>query len=74
MRAMLAFDGPSVAARCRVPVLHLSAAPGLNPPHRMAEWLPDVVIGMTVGAGHFNMLEAPAQVNSMIERFLTCHL
>jgi pimeloyl-ACP methyl ester carboxylesterase len=74
MRAMLAFDGPSVAARCRVPVLHLAAAPELNPPHRMAEWLPDAVIGMTVGAGHFNMLEAPAQVNSMIERFLSCYL
>jgi hypothetical protein len=28
------------------------------------------VTGQTVGAGHFNMLEVPDQVNSMIEHFL----
>jgi hypothetical protein len=31
---------------------------------------PDVHIGVTVGAGHFNQLEVPEQVNSMIERFM----
>jgi hypothetical protein len=29
-----------------------------------------LTIGRTVGAGHFNMLEAPEQVNAMIEQFL----
>lgn len=29
-----------------------------------------VVNGWTVGAGHFNMMEAPDQVNAMIEGFL----
>jgi len=28
-----------------------------------------VVNGWTVGAGHFNMMEAPDQVNAMIEGF-----
>jgi pimeloyl-ACP methyl ester carboxylesterase len=74
MRAILEFDGPPVAARCRVPALHIAATPALNPPHRMSEWMPDVVNGMTVGAGHFNMLEAPVQVNDMIEAFLAHHL
>jgi pimeloyl-ACP methyl ester carboxylesterase len=28
------------------------------------------VVGRTVGAGHFTMLEVPDQVNAMIARFL----
>ena len=28
------------------------------------------MLGRTVGAGHFNMLEVPDQVNGMIGRFL----
>jgi pimeloyl-ACP methyl ester carboxylesterase len=74
MRGDLAFDGPAVAAQCKVPALHLAATPPFNPPHRMAEWLPGVVNGQTVGAGHFNQLEAPDQVNAMIEGFLRHHV
>jgi hypothetical protein len=40
----------------------------------MSQWLPEVVQGWTVGAGHFNMMEVPEQVNSMIEGFLRHHL
>jgi pimeloyl-ACP methyl ester carboxylesterase len=36
----------------------------------MSESLPNVVHGQTVGAGHFNQLEAPDQVNLMIESFM----
>jgi uncharacterized protein (TIGR03083 family) len=64
----------AVAAQCKVPALHLAATPPFNPPHRMAEWLPGVVNGQTVGAGHFNQLEAPDQVNAMIEGFLRHHV
>jgi pimeloyl-ACP methyl ester carboxylesterase len=74
MRGDLAFDGPAVAAQCKVPALHLAATPPFNPPHRMTEWLPRVVNGWTVGAGHFNQLEAPDQVNAMIEGFLRHHV
>jgi pimeloyl-ACP methyl ester carboxylesterase len=74
MRGDLAFDGPAVAAHCKVPALHLAATPPFNPPHRMTEWLPRVVNGWTVGAGHFNQLEAPDQVNAMIEGFLRHHV
>lgn len=70
MRGILAFDGPSVAAQCKVPALHLAAAVPLNPPHLMSQWLPTVINGWTVGAGHFNQLEAPDQVNAMIEGFM----
>jgi pimeloyl-ACP methyl ester carboxylesterase len=70
MRGTLAFDGRAVAALCKVPALHLAGTPPLNPPHLMSEWLPNVVNGWTVGAGHFNQLEVPDQVNAMIEAFL----
>ena len=73
MRGVLAFNGPDVAARCKVPALHLAATP-LNPPHLMSQWLPAVVNGWTVGAGHFNQLEVPGQVNAMIEGFLRHHM
>ena len=70
LRGILAFDGPAVAAHCKVPALHLAAASPFNPPHLMSQWLPNVVHGQTVGAGHFNQLEAPDQVNLMIENFM----
>jgi pimeloyl-ACP methyl ester carboxylesterase len=73
MKGVLTFDGPGVASRCTVPALHLMATPPLNPPHLMSQWLPKVVQGWTVGAGHFNMMEVPDQVNSMIEGFLRHH-
>jgi pimeloyl-ACP methyl ester carboxylesterase len=59
-----------VAAQCKVPALHLAGTPPLNPLHLMSQWLPTVVHGWTVGAGHFNQLEVPDQVNAMIESFL----
>lgn len=74
MRGILGFEGVKAAARCKVPALHIAATPPLNPPHMMAEWLPTVVNGWTVGAGHFNMMEAPEQVNGMIEGFLRHHI
>jgi pimeloyl-ACP methyl ester carboxylesterase len=74
MRGILAYDGVKAAARCKVPALHIAATPPLNPPHMMTEWMPAVVNGWTVGAGHFNMLEAPEQVNGMIDGFLRHHV
>ncbi len=74
MKGILAFDGKAVAARCGVPALHVAATPPLNPPHLMSQWLPTVVNGWTVGAGHFNMMEVPDQVNSMIRGFLRHHM
>lgn len=70
LRGVLTFNGPAIAARCTVPALHVVAASPYNPPHLMSQWLPNVVHGQTVGAGHFNQLEAPDQVNLMIENFM----
>ena len=67
MRAMADFDGAGALDRVRVPVLVIHAdrtEPGLR------DGRTGVTTGQTVGAGHFNQLEAPEQVNPMIERFL----
>jgi pimeloyl-ACP methyl ester carboxylesterase len=74
MRGVLAFDGPTVAAQCQVPALHLATTPPSNPPHLMSQWLPTVVHGWTVGAGVFSQLEVPDQVNAMIDGFLRHHV
>ena len=74
MKGILGFDGVAVAARCKVPALHIAATPPLNPPHLMSQWMPNVVNGWTVGAGHFNQLEAAAQLNGMIEGFMRHHM
>ena len=75
MRGALEFDAPAIAAQCKVQALHLAATQSgdpspRNPPHLMSGWLPNVVNGWTVGAGHFSQLEVPEQVNAMIEAFL----
>ncbi len=70
MRGVLEFDGKAAAEQCKVPALHLANPLHRNPPHLMSQWLPHVVNGWTVGAGHFNQLEVPEQVNAMIEGFL----
>ena len=70
MRGVLEFDGKAVAEQCKVPALQLATALHRTPPHIMSEWLPTIVTGWTVGAGHFSQLEVPDQVNTMIEGFL----
>ena len=54
-----------VAHRGRGPINDAAALRALNPVLRT---------GQTVGAGHFNQLEVPEQVNAMIERFLVTGL
>jgi len=62
--AVLEFDSPAAAALCTAPALHLAASPPRMPPASIRERLPNI------GAGHFNQLEVPDQVNAMIEAFL----
>jgi pimeloyl-ACP methyl ester carboxylesterase len=63
-------DLAAAASACRVPALYIQAAKAWPALDRLAALCPQLVFGRTVGAGHFNMLEVPEQVNAMIERFL----
>ena len=58
------------AGNVRVPVLSIGSAEPTNTPADLRSHCPTITIGQTVGAGHFNQLEVPQQVNLMIDRFL----
>ncbi len=71
IRGVNAWNGVAALALCEVPLLLLrSATGGSNDPARLLPLKPDLHVGVTVGAGHFNQLEVPEQVTAMIERFL----
>jgi pimeloyl-ACP methyl ester carboxylesterase len=70
MRAMGEFDGAAALAAADVPVLSIGSAVPANKSADLRALCPSIVIGQTVGAGHFLQLEVPEQVNAMIERFL----
>jgi pimeloyl-ACP methyl ester carboxylesterase len=70
MRVMGEFDGADALARVTVPVVSIGSAVPANAPADLRRLCPGITVGQTVGAGHFNQLEVPGQVNAMIERFL----
>jgi pimeloyl-ACP methyl ester carboxylesterase len=70
MEQIFAWDGEAAAGACTVPVLVVSGSSPLQDFERFRELCPQLVTGQTVGAGHFNQLLVPEQVNAMIERFL----
>ena len=74
IKGIFTWDGAAAARACTVPTLHIAAAHPLWAPEALRGAIPHVVTGQTVGAGHFNMLEVPDQVNSMIEQFLLHYL
>jgi len=70
MRVMGEFDGAGALASVTVPVVSIGSAVPANRSADLRRLCPAITIGQTVGAGHFNQLEVPGQVNAMIERFL----
>lgn len=64
------FDTAVAVAACRAPFLYIDAGTPNVDLSRLAELCPAVLLGRTVGSGHFHQLEVPDQVNAMIERFL----
>jgi pimeloyl-ACP methyl ester carboxylesterase len=64
------WDGEAAARACAVPALHIGAEDPINDAAALRALSPVLRTGQTVGAGHFNQLEVPNQVNAMIERFL----
>jgi pimeloyl-ACP methyl ester carboxylesterase len=74
LRGMFTHDAAAAAASCKVPVLLIGSAVPPVDVAQLSELCPQVVIGQTVGSGHFNQLEVPEQVNAMIERFLQVSL
>jgi pimeloyl-ACP methyl ester carboxylesterase len=71
---ILRWDGAGAAAACTVPALYIGAAMPLADVARFRELCPHLVVGQTVGAGHFHNQLVPEQVNAMIDRFLATTL
>ena len=69
-RAALRVGRSGGSRHAKVPVLFIAAHTVAPDIVRFRELCPQLVTGQTVGAGHFNQLLVPDQVNSMIERFL----
>ncbi|HUI24671.1 MAG TPA: alpha/beta hydrolase [Candidatus Kryptonia bacterium] len=67
---IFAFDHAKAAAACRVPWLALYATQPVSDLVQLRQACPQVVVGQTVGAGHFHQLEVPDQINAMLARFL----
>jgi len=75
IRGVGEWNGRDPLARCDLPVLLLRTDAGTDSDVlRLLEIKPDLEVGITVGAGHFQQLEVPEQVNAMIERFLAVSL
>ncbi len=53
-----------------IPALYIAAGRTLDDLKLIEESVPGIQIGRTVGAGHFNMLETPDQVNAMLRTFI----
>jgi pimeloyl-ACP methyl ester carboxylesterase len=61
-------------AKCKLPILYIEDSGGSYSDLPLFSSLcPQLVIGKTVGSGHFPTLEVPEQVNHMIENFIEAY-
>ncbi len=67
---LLSFDGPAALAAVQCPIAVIASDGPVNDAALMKQCNPRLLIGQTLGAGHFNQLEVPDQVNAMIEHFV----
>ena len=63
-------DFAAAAAGCTVPVAYIGATHPLADLVRLKELIPDLMIGQSLGAGHFAPLLVHDQVDAMLLRFL----
>jgi pimeloyl-ACP methyl ester carboxylesterase len=74
IRSLATFDARAALGSCSVPLLTIGSAVPTNRAADLVEACGHIVVGQTVGSGHFNQLEVPEQVNLMIEHFLATSL
>ena len=74
--AMFAWDkvARERVSACKVPILYIEDSGGcFSDLPLFCSLCPQLVVGKTVGSGHFPTLEVPEQVNSMIEHFIKAY-
>jgi pimeloyl-ACP methyl ester carboxylesterase len=65
------WDDAESLRRAHVPLLYLDAGTPNADLTRAAALNPRLVIGRTIGSGHFSPLQVPDQVNAMLDRFVS---
>ncbi|MFN8511327.1 MAG: alpha/beta hydrolase [Thermomicrobiales bacterium] len=68
-QGLASYDSVAAARACTLPVLYLHAAVPSNL-GLLAQLCPRLMVGETVGSGHWHQLEVPDQVNAMLDRFI----
>jgi pimeloyl-ACP methyl ester carboxylesterase len=64
------WDAAAALRSCTVPLLYLDAGTPNADLVLASALLPTIMVGRTVGSGHFSQLEVPDQVNAMLARFI----
>ncbi len=64
------YDAASAAEGCRVPVAYVGSTMPFVDLARFQALTPQLVIGHTLGSGHFSTLEVPDQINAMLATFI----
>jgi pimeloyl-ACP methyl ester carboxylesterase len=64
------WDDAAALQSCTVPLLYLDAGTPNADLSLASALLPTIMVGRTVGSGHFSQLEVPDQVNAMLARFI----
>ncbi len=66
----LTWNGTAAAAACGVPILFVDGGTDATDLQHLRKLCPQLKVGKTAGTGHYLHLEAPRQVNAMIDGFL----
>lgn len=72
--AMVSWSDEEALRRCTAPMVYLDAGTPNADFSRIMEIQPGLILGRTIGSGHFSPLEVPEQVNAMLDRFLAVGL
>jgi pimeloyl-ACP methyl ester carboxylesterase len=72
--SLRSWNDAAALARCPGPLLYIDAGTPNADLERAVHTHPSMVVGRTVGSGHFSQLVCPDQINAMLERFLAVGL
>lgn len=64
------YDATNAVEQCFVPAAYIGAASPLGDIAQLKSRRPGILIGQTLGSGHFSQLEVPDQINAMLVRFM----
>jgi hypothetical protein len=64
------YDASAAIEASRLPIAYIGAASPMADVNRFRQLRPDLIVGQTIGSGHFSPRLVPAQINAMLERFV----